>query len=311
MLTSIRFCAAITGGALLAIALSTAACGSGTDSPAGPSPTVQPPATTERDALVAQYHAAGGPDWTDTTNWLSSEPLGTWYGVEAEDDRVTKLDLCGPDGNNLRGTIAPELGSLTAATDLRLSNNFLTGTIPSTLGNMTALEILRLSNNALSGTVPAELGDLTNLVELRLHRNQLTGELPRTLMDLTNLRRLRIEDNAGLCAPADADVQEWLGSLDEFESDCAAAATSARADSHRRPAGGAAGPEHRPFGLAAVHGASYAPGRWLVARTANPIARLGAGATRPPESSRRDADPGGPPPGLAHPAASRRCGMMG
>lgn len=309
MLTSIRSGAAVAKGTLLAIGLSTAACGSGTDSPTGPSPTVQPPATTEREALVAQYHAAGGPDWTDTTNWLSSEPLGTWYGVEAENDRVTKLDLCGPDGNNLRGTIAPELGSLTAATDLRLSNNFLTGTIPSTLGNMTALEILRLSNNALSGTVPAELGDLTSLVELRLHQNQLTGELPRSLMDLTSLRRLRIEDNGGLCAPADADFQEWLGSLDEFESDCAAA-TSARADSRRRPAGAAAGPEHGPFGLTAVHGASYAPGRWLVALAANPIARLGAGATRLHESRRR-ADPAGPPPGLAHPAASRRCGTIG
>ena len=310
MLTSIRSGAAVAKGTLLAIVLSTAACGSGTDSPTGPSPTVQPPATTERDALVAQYNAAGGADWTDTTNWLSSEPLGTWYGVEAENDRVTKLDLCGPDGNNLRGTIAPELGSLTAATDLRLSNNFLTGTIPSTLGNMTALEILRLSNNALSGTVPAELGDLTSLVELRLHQNQLTGELPRSLMDLTSLRRLRIEDNAGLCAPADADFREWLGSLDEFESDCAAA-TSARADSRRRPAGAAAGPEHGPFGLAAVHGASYAPGRWLVALAANPIARLGAGATRLHESRRRDADPAGPPPGLARPAASRRCGTIG
>ena len=310
MLTSIRSGAAVAKGTLLAIVLSTAACGSGTDSPTGPSPTVQPPATTERDALVAQYNAAGGADWTDTTNWLSSEPLGTWYGVEAENDRVTKLDLCGPDGNNLRGTIAPELGSLTAATDLRLSNNFLTGTIPSTLGNMTALEILRLSNNALSGTVPAELGDLTSLVELRLHQNQLTGELPRSLMDLTSLRRLRIEDNGGLCAPADADFREWLGSLDEFESDCAAA-TSARADSRRRPAGAAAGPEHGPFGLAAVHGASYAPGRWLVALAANPIARLGAGATRLHESRRRDADPAGPPPGLARPAASRRCGTIG
>ncbi|MCE2540609.1 MAG: hypothetical protein J4G16_09510 [Acidobacteria bacterium] len=157
--TSIRSRAAITGSALLATARSTAACGTGTDSPAGPSPTVQPPATTERDALVAQYNAAGGPDWTDTTNWLSSEPLDTWYGVETENDRVTRLDLCGPDGNNLRGTIAPELGSLTAATDLRLSNNFLTGTIPSTLGEMTALEILRPDQRA--GCERGELPELT------------------------------------------------------------------------------------------------------------------------------------------------------
>ena len=232
----IRPRAALAAGAVLGgVALSMAACGTGTDSPTGPSPTDEPATTTERDALVSQYNTAGGPNWTNTTNWLSSEPLGTWYGVEAENDRVTKLDLCGPDGNNLHGTIAPELGSLTDATDLRLSNNFLTGTIPSTLGNMASLEILRLSNNALSGTVPSELGSLTNLVELRLHQNQLTGELPQSLMNLTSLKRLRIEDNAGLCAPADGDFQAWLGTLDEFETDCGTPA-QARDGSLFRPA---------------------------------------------------------------------------
>ena len=270
--------ATVAAGTVLGVAaLSMAACGTGTDSPTGPSPTVQSPATTERDALVAQYNAAGGTDWTDTTNWLSSEPLGTWYGVEAENDRVTKLDLCGPDGNNLHGTIAPELGSLTAATDLRLSNNFLTGPIPSTLGNMTALEILRLSNNALSGGVPSELGSLTNLVELRLHRNQLTGELPQTLMSLTSLERLRIEDNAGLCAPADGDFQEWLGTLDEFVSDCGAPAQAGGGSLYRRALVAAAA--DGPLGFATVRSATRAAGRWLDTFAAGPTSGQAGNAT--------------------------------
>ena len=111
----------VASAVLGALAASMAACGDDVGLPTGPSG-LGAGATAERDALAAQYHAAGGPDWTDTTNWLSEEPLGTWYGVEAIDDRVSKLDLCGPDGNNLRGTIAPELGRLTGATDLRLSN---------------------------------------------------------------------------------------------------------------------------------------------------------------------------------------------
>ena len=209
----------VASAVLGALAASMSACGEDAGLPTGPSGLVAP-ATAERDALVAQYHAAGGPDWTDTTNWLSEEPLGNWYGVETANDRVSKLDLCGPDGNNLRGTIAPELGRLTSATDLRLSNNFLAGGIPATLGSMTSLEILRLSNNALSGPVPDQLTNLGNLVELRLHQNRLTGELPRGLMSLPNLKRLRIEDNAGLCAPGDADFQAWLGTLEEFVSDC-------------------------------------------------------------------------------------------
>ena len=221
--TGSRLSAALAAAALLgALSISTGACGDG-GSAIGPSP-IADPAAGDRGALVAQYNAAGGSGWTDATNWLSDEPLGTWYGVETTNDRVTTLDLCGPDGNNLRGTIAPELGNLTSAVDLRLSNNYLTGGIPATLGGMGNLEVLRLSNNALSGPVPAELANLTNLVELRLHRNRLTGGLPRGLMDLSNLRRLRIEDNAGLCAPADADFQAWLGTLEEFVSDCDAAA---------------------------------------------------------------------------------------
>ncbi len=226
--TGNRVAAALAGAALLgSLSISAGACGDA-GSPLGPS-LVGDPAGGDRGALVAQYNAAGGPGWTDATNWLSDGPLDTWYGVETANDRVTKLDLCGPDGNNLRGTIAPELGNLTTAVDLRLSNNYLAGGIPATLGRLGSLEVLRLSNNALSGPVPAELANLTSLVELRLHQNRLTGELPRGLMNLPNLRRLRIEDNAGLCAPADADFRAWLATLEEFVSDCDASAQAASA----------------------------------------------------------------------------------
>lgn len=177
----------------------------------------------DRQALVALYHAAGGPDWLDRTNWLSDQPLGTWFGVETEGGRVTSLDLCGPGGNNLRGSLPAELGMLARLKDLRLSNNALTGPIPSELGNLTELEVLRLSNNALSGPVPSSVGNLTKLWELRLHRNRLTGDLPQSVRLVTTLRRLRIEDNAGLCAPADEAFRAWLLTLDEFRGDCAAA----------------------------------------------------------------------------------------
>ena len=258
--------AAFAALAVLGVAaLSMAACGPTALPPAGPSPTDEVSAAEERDALVALYNAAGGSNWTNTTNWLSSEPVGTWYGVETENGRVTKLDLCGPGGNNLRGTIPPELGNLTHARELRLSNNFLTGTIPSTLGDMTALVILRLSGNALSGPVPSELGSLSTLWELRLHRNQLTGEVPRTLMNLPSLYRLRIEDNAGLCAPADADFQAWLGALDEFESDCGTPA-QALDGSLFRPAVVAAA-AHGPLRFAAVGPGAYEAARWLHAFT--------------------------------------------
>lgn len=177
----------------------------------------------DREALVALYHAAGGPDWIDRTNWLSGEPLGTWFGVRTEAGRVTSLDLCGPGGNNLSGSIPTDLGKLAKLRDLRLSNNALTGPIPAELGDLAELEVLRLSNNALSGPVPSSLGRLSRLWELRLHRNRLTGDAPQSLRHLDELRRLRIEDNAGLCTPVDDAFRAWLLTLDEFRGDCAAA----------------------------------------------------------------------------------------
>ena len=75
---------------------------------------------TDRAALVALYNATGGPSWTDNTNWLSTEPLSEWFGVETNDDgRVTGLDLGGwrreeqrVVGNGLSGPIPADVGNL-------------------------------------------------------------------------------------------------------------------------------------------------------------------------------------------------------
>ena len=48
------------------------------------------------------YVGTLGPDWTSNENWGSDEPVGTWYGVTANDanSRVTALNL---SENNLKG----------------------------------------------------------------------------------------------------------------------------------------------------------------------------------------------------------------
>ncbi|MYH19104.1 MAG: hypothetical protein F4132_08345 [Gemmatimonadetes bacterium] len=47
----------------------------------GPDTDPEPPpssdTSSDRDALIAFYHATDGPNWTDNTNWLSDEPIGT------------------------------------------------------------------------------------------------------------------------------------------------------------------------------------------------------------------------------------------
>ena len=36
---------------------------------------------SEGETLVLFYHATGGPNWMDNTNWLSDAPLDEWQGV--------------------------------------------------------------------------------------------------------------------------------------------------------------------------------------------------------------------------------------
>ncbi len=111
----------------------------------------------ERDALIALYNAANGPNWLNDANWLSDRPLGEWHGVSVDDaGQVVVLNLA---PNGLSGPIPPELG---------------------TLAN---LQQLNLGLNELSGSIPPELGALANLQELSLRGNELSGCIPRTLAD--------------------------------------------------------------------------------------------------------------------------------
>ena len=121
---------------------------------------------SDREVLEAFYHATGGPDWFDSTNWLSDASLAEWYGVSTNDEgRVVQLIL---HNNSLSGPIPPELPRLTRLVHLSLFQNQLSGPIPPELGQLTSLQSLNLFSNQLSGPIPPELGQLTNLGLLHL-----------------------------------------------------------------------------------------------------------------------------------------------
>ena len=135
-------------------------------------------ASSDRDVLVALYNATDGPNWTNSTNWLSDEPLGDWHGVTVSNGRVTRLEL---QENQLSGPIPAELANLTNLTHLGFGWNQLSGSIPTELGNLANLTHLGLAGNQLSGSIPPELGNLANLRDLILWGNRLTGPIPREL----------------------------------------------------------------------------------------------------------------------------------
>ena len=82
----------------------------------------------DRQALVAIFDATGGANWKKSTNWVTDEPIGEWYGVGTDSGgRVTGLDLV---NNGLNGAIPPEIVILTNLEDLKLADNVLLGCIP-------------------------------------------------------------------------------------------------------------------------------------------------------------------------------------
>lgn len=159
---------------------------------------VTPVPSTERDALIALYNSTNGDQWTDTTNWNSSEPVGSWYGVDTNVANgilhVTSINL---GGNNLTGTIPNEIGSFPELNYLGLWGNAITGNIPPTIGDLSNLVELDLSPNAFTGSIPTEIGNLTNLEVLWLNQNGLTGTIPVSFQNLVNLRELYVMGAVG------------------------------------------------------------------------------------------------------------------
>ena len=172
-----------------------------------------------REILETLYYATDGPNWKRSDNWLTDEPLGTWYGVEAhttgvvlglglnlrdnglagqipaELGRFSALQILDLRDNRLRGSIPSDLGDLASLEQLLLHGNRLEGEIPSELGRLAALRYLWLGDNLLEGVIPSEVGNLGNLRELELFSNRLTGSIPSTVGSLTSLTSLGISDN--------------------------------------------------------------------------------------------------------------------
>ena len=207
--------------------------------PSAPPPSVLPQKQnydSDRLALIAFYEQAGGKNWINRSNWNSNRPLNEWFGIHTKyadtgidcnnrdaNCRVTRMDLSkrvegllgslpNNAGNNLSGTISPQLGSLGQLKYLNLSKNNLTGTIPRELGNLNNLYTLALNDNSLSGEIPAELGnldgglldDLSNasrllrthgreILDLHLQNNHLSGRIPQELGNIGYLRTIRVD----------------------------------------------------------------------------------------------------------------------
>jgi hypothetical protein len=146
--------------ALVILLFALAACGSDRDravkatvNAAAITPTPTP--NSNQEILMTLYESTNGDAWIGSSGWGTERDACTWYGIRCSARGV--ITGLGLQGNNLSGSIPPELGNLTKLEDLWLRDNELSGPIPPELGKLTNLRYLLLSGNNLSGSIPPKL----------------------------------------------------------------------------------------------------------------------------------------------------------
>ena len=166
---------------------------------------------SDRQVLDTLYRVTGGENWTDTTNWLSDEPLSEWFGVETnEAGKVTGLSL---GGNNLTGSIPAVVAELDDVVTLDLSANALAGEIPRELRELQQLRDLLLDGNALEGFLPWNLGYMAGLRYFHIGDNKLSGVIP---LEFTRLALDTLyAAGSGVCVPP--SLSEWFEGIEQTD----------------------------------------------------------------------------------------------
>ncbi len=142
--------------------------------------------------LVALFHSTNGERWNRHTNWLTSNPVSTWYDVGVKNGKVVQLDL---NFNHLTGKIPETIGDFDSIVDLQMNGNELTGSIPSSIGELKTLQDIYLADNMLSGEIPSSMGNMTSLQTISMGDNQFSGELPPSLANCPKLSGILLYNN--------------------------------------------------------------------------------------------------------------------
>ena len=162
-----------------------------------PIPSPEPPKLlttnkeTDREVLAALYHATNGDNWSNNENWLSDEPIATWYGVNdnyKSTERLVELDLA---ANGLAGKLPANIWHAGYLRSLYLEDNNISGELPPLL--------------PADGTIQIGSGFSLRLEEIDLTGNPLEGCIPLFLSD-TRLQDIIEVDSLQPCANPDRQV---------------------------------------------------------------------------------------------------------
>jgi Leucine-rich repeat (LRR) protein len=107
---------------------------------------------TDSLALVDLYNSTHGPAWTKHTNWLTTQPVTTWYGIYSYG--LGRVNIIALNENNLSGSLPASIGNLSDLGGFEAMDNNLTGSLPASMTNFANVANIDLQYNQLSGPIP-------------------------------------------------------------------------------------------------------------------------------------------------------------
>jgi len=152
------------------------------------------------------------------SSWTTAIDCCSWDYIQCDDStgRVTTLSIS--DNKNLKGSIPPSIGDLSALQVISFSNlPGLSGPFPSQLSRLTGLQFLTVYKTKVSGAVPSYLSTFTGLKEVNLINSNFMGTIPASLGNLVNLSTIDLSGNQLTGTIPDSLFSKLTGALADLD----------------------------------------------------------------------------------------------
>jgi hypothetical protein len=161
--------------------------------------------------MALLYCEWNGDNWPDGELWLSEMHECDWYSNIGVDpcSRDDTYQIIRSNGQQMQGTLPPEMAMLTSLWEISLADNMLSGAIPYEFRELSQLDTVSLSSNLFEGPIPSFMWEFEDMTYLDLANNMFTGTIPNTVhLTEPNLNVLLVGNN-----DLSGSIPSTLGSL--------------------------------------------------------------------------------------------------
>jgi hypothetical protein len=153
----------------------------------------------QRFSMALMYCEFNGDNWLEGELWVSDLHECDWYTMVGVDPcgRREQYQIIRNYGQQMRGTLPPEISMISTLWEITLSDNLLSGELPKDFERLSELDTVSLSFNLFTGTIPTFMWEFFDMTHLDLAYNFFEGTIPdnKISVDEPNLKNLFLENN--------------------------------------------------------------------------------------------------------------------